>query len=494
VDENGEPMVVYHGTPYGDIQVFDSTTSPDWYEDMAWDDTRGNYSEGVSWFSSNKMIADGYSSGVFAQKAGPWQEKNIEVAHLPLPAGTLVVVYPGNGERPIPLTEEQIQSDTLPAAVLTPSGRLKSSAQLQVHFPNGARLGGSVFQKRNNGKEPASPQFVLRAAKEIYNAPIAQRSTSRTLGLFLNIKNPQVIDMGGEFFRSMGRKADKAREQGYDGMFVTNVVDPGSNAVRAESATTYAAFSPTQIKSATANDGGYDAENPSILRAAPAPQGEPSISLSSVPSFLRALDSQPRRKKDSPQPIRQNAIHTYQSFTGNDPGGIRKGSGAAAHKSRQHGNGVSIGERVAGRLPILDPKLFERVSDAGAGEHSIFFDKASGRVVRVTKAGYVGFSGKDVEAYIQRWALSNRLFGDDAVIEGILKMPGKEDFSLVVSQPFITGRSSTAEDEALIRDYLLGRGFSEHDGYWIHPYLGIEVRDAGTDGNAIITENRLVSR
>lgn len=78
----------------------------------------------------------------------------------------------------------------------------------------------------------------------------------------------------------------------------------------------------------------------------------------------------------------------YAAFTGNDPGRIQKGTGADAHKSRQHGNGVSIGERVAGRLPILDPRLFERVSDAGAREHSIFFDKPTGRAVRDTRSGF----------------------------------------------------------------------------------------------------------
>ncbi|MCA1963799.1 MAG: hypothetical protein LDL31_07635, partial [Prosthecobacter sp.] len=261
------------------------TQNPDWYEDMAWDDSRGNYSEGTHWFSSKKSIAQGYAAGIFAKNAGEWKEEGIEVEELPLPDEVRVLVYPGRGAKPIVLTQEQIDADKLPPEVLTPKGRLKSGAQLQVHFPNGASLGGAVFMNRNGGKEPSSPKFVLQVAKKIYNAPIPQRTSSRIVETFLNIKNPKVIDMNGEFFRQMGKKADRAHEQGHDGMIVSRVVDPGINPSRAEIATTFAVFSSTKIKSATANTGTYSAETGDIRYSfAPEPPIRPSSTSLSIDS------------------------------------------------------------------------------------------------------------------------------------------------------------------------------------------------------------------
>ena len=246
----GYVIEAYHGTPYGEITIFDEKKSPDWYDGIGEDDRGENYSPGTTWLSSSKFIADGYSSGAYAQKAGPYKPTGIPVEDQDLPEGTTVRLLPGNGAKSILLTDDQVAADKIPESALTPAGRMKHRAQLQVHFPNGSSLGGASFVNRNGGKEPSSPQHALRLAREIYNLPIAQRETSRTYRVFLKLLNPAVLDMKGEKFARMGRKADAAKYNGHDGIVVQNVRDPGSSPTRAPIATTYGVFSPSQIKSA----------------------------------------------------------------------------------------------------------------------------------------------------------------------------------------------------------------------------------------------------
>lgn len=97
---------------------------------------------------------------------------------------------------------------------------------------------------------------------------------SQVIPVYLAIKNPLVIDAGGAMWHSVKHDGKTginsiallAKERGHDGLIVKNVVDRGSHkdAAAKKTATSYAVFSPIQIKS-TFNSGAYDPANPAIL-------------------------------------------------------------------------------------------------------------------------------------------------------------------------------------------------------------------------------------
>ncbi len=94
--------------------------------------------------------------------------------------------------------------------------------------------------------------------------------------VFLSIKNPLKVSAKGESWRFIEYKgevydinelAEHAQRKKYDGLIVTRVADRGRGDVTSKSATTYIAFSPTQIKSAIGNEGTFDPANPDITKS-----------------------------------------------------------------------------------------------------------------------------------------------------------------------------------------------------------------------------------
>src|SRR5690606_27302507 len=90
---------------------------------------------------------------------------------------------------------------------------------------------------------------------------------------FLSIRNPLEHDFGGELFDpdSVERVIRRARREGHDGVIIRNI----QNFEGGDTSTTYIAFRPEQIKSATSNVGTFDPSSPDILaQEARAPEQE----------------------------------------------------------------------------------------------------------------------------------------------------------------------------------------------------------------------------
>jgi len=91
------------------------------------------------------------------------------------------------------------------------------------------------------------------------------------LPVYLSLQNPLVIDAKGNYWRHLGEHgtADTAgvvaKEKGYDGIIVRNVGDANAGHWP-ETATTYVAFYPTQIKSAKGNAGTFSSDDPNIYK------------------------------------------------------------------------------------------------------------------------------------------------------------------------------------------------------------------------------------
>jgi len=179
----------------------------------------------------------------------------------------------------------------------------------------------------------------------------------------------------------------------------------------------------------------------------------------------------------------------YQAITGQSE--QRRSTAANVAEQRKHG-GIILS--VAGFVAWADahgrtlvPSALELDSGgATGGEHLVFYDEASQRVVKLTKPGFVGYYAEDAGAYLERWALANRVFGDDVKVEGVVWLPDEDAARVVISQPFIQGRDATADE---VSSFLNEHGFVEDRGRWIHPILGVTVGDTLTEGNAITRDD-----
>lgn len=132
---------------------------------------------------------------------------------------------------------------------------------------------------------------------------------------------------------------------------------------------------------------------------------------------------------------------------------------------------------------VIDLRTFAPPANASAGgEHIVYADERTRRIVKLTKPGLLGAQAADAGAYMQRMALGNRLFGDDVWFEGILMLPGEEEPRTMISQPFIEGRDASTDEQVA---YVRSKGFVEYHGKFVHPVLAITVWDSFTSGNII---------
>lgn len=95
--------------------------------------------------------------------------------------------------------------------------------------------------------------------------------------------------------------------------------------------------------------------------------------------------------------------------------------------------------------------------DSHGNEHDIWFREMDGeaRVIKITRGSYAlyGLSGSPA-AYLRRWLNSNRLFGDDIRLVGILP-----DGRFVISQLFVEGSMPTTHE---MHRALSARGWQQY--------------------------------
>jgi len=87
--------------------------------------------------------------------------------------------------------------------------------------------------------------------------------------LFMNLRNPKIVDYKGQTWKADGMNINdevaKAMQKGYDGFIAKNIIDVGFTDVTPPASNDYIAFNNTAVKSATDNNGNFDASNPNIL-------------------------------------------------------------------------------------------------------------------------------------------------------------------------------------------------------------------------------------
>ncbi|SKA88876.1 hypothetical protein SAMN02745166_01500 [Prosthecobacter debontii] len=216
-----------------------------------------------------------------------------------------------------------------------------------------------------------------------------------------------------------------------------------------------------------------------------------SFSLSPMPPSLRLLDSGNLNDSLTSDEVR-NPASIFLKLSEVDAGAVESRSSTDEKQRGKSGRGVISHSRFVawarenGRE--IDPASFsgltaEQVDVKAGGEHIAYLNEDSQRMVKLTKPGMHGFYADDAGRYIQRWALSNRRLGDEVTIEGVVKLPGDDEYRTVISQPFIIGDEP---GPGVAAGYLKSKGYFEYEGSWVHPILGVTIRDVNTEGNALV--------
>ena len=222
VDENGEPRVVYHGTPGGRFSVFgEQEGNSDAY-------TRN----GMYFFTASPVVADGYSTKSHYKDDGTNDK---------------------DGHRDMTIDDSEIE-------IRERRDRYSKNPDKVIGYEayyNGEYIPDSDAKSR----EDAMKKAMKSVARNYYPAD------SRVFEAFMNLRNPYIVDAENGNWRNVQYPSkEELTNRGHDGIVIENV-DDSAIAVRREISTDYIALEPTQIKSATENEGTFDINNKDIRKS-----------------------------------------------------------------------------------------------------------------------------------------------------------------------------------------------------------------------------------
>lgn len=231
VDENGEPLVVYHGTQTGGFTVFDNS--------------KGNATSKIPvdgfMFASNPTIADGYSISQIIGK-----------------------------------------DETMDGAPIDPDNENISVVEVKKPLNSKYRYNGTVDREWIPHGYGPTPEEAVRKTKEVISRTYYRKPGSEVKNVFLSLKNPLIVEHGS--WKNIYEYIKQGRNAKHDGVIIGNINDPSIplRSAKGESNADFVAFAPNQIKSATDNTGEFSADNDDIrFRRTQKPQEE-SASLIAV--------------------------------------------------------------------------------------------------------------------------------------------------------------------------------------------------------------------
>ena len=240
VDENGEPMVVYHGTAIGGFSIFGKASKGIYFTDSrkAIDDYAWNGNKDVDNYFPFDPFADNQLDIV-----NKWlSEKDRGM----MPKGTQVKEENGGWRIYLPDgTGLSTNFDSETMMMLLMEYATKDNPEFE---------GKGVYSTHLNMKNP----FVIDAESKSWSDLPKTINGVTIPEKYMVVHQKQTVstDEWAEFLQS-----EEGRKLGFDGMIVNNVYDSHT---ADGTITDYIAFEPTQIKSATDNVGTFDTSNPDI--------------------------------------------------------------------------------------------------------------------------------------------------------------------------------------------------------------------------------------
>jgi DNA ligase (NAD+) len=214
---------------------------------------------------------------------------------------------------------------------------------------------------------------------------------------------------------------------------------------------------------------------PLELKEAPTP----TVDLDAWLPYLVSSESTSNPRRPSPQSAGPSLARRLLAD-------LRTSDGAdVSQRLGQETQPVVSWARESGRL--IDPSRFARLAAChpqlgGQSEHTVFHVQQQHRVIKMTLPPAFGAQG-DATAYLTNLVESNRLFGDDIQLHGVLET--ELGPSLITSQPFVVGEVPELSE---IAEWFQSNGYhSTGHNRWKNEKSGVEIADAHV-GNLLRTQ------
>lgn len=224
VDEDGNPLVVYHGTSES-FEEFDTSISLTEGRDRA------------AFFSDSSEVSDTYTSHQVLDEKQRISETTRALAELETEYSRLMGELPPERENAF------------------------------IHYTNRAVENGEITREdydRLHSLWERHQELDSYTLDEIQDYESKKKPQMKAV--YLSLKNPKIINANGMGSSYIVPEALQGIDRTkYDGIIFRNIVDTGDG-TDTES-TVFAVFSPTAIKSATGNSGKFDPKDPNITKS-----------------------------------------------------------------------------------------------------------------------------------------------------------------------------------------------------------------------------------
>ncbi|MDR1305248.1 MAG: hypothetical protein LBK76_08510 [Verrucomicrobiales bacterium] len=147
---------------------------------------------------------------------------------------------------------------------------------------------------------------------------------------------------------------------------------------------------------------------------------------------------------------------------------------------------------------VLDEEAFRawlkaHKGSVEGGEHTVYFDRKSNRVVKITHPdvtgeGVIGHP-KNIHDYLTNLYLQNQEFADDVRLEGVINLHDTPFMQVIISQPWIKGgRPATlAEKKQYFANH--GFGYDPKDEIFVRTVSGETLRVGDHDGDNVMARD-----
>ena len=280
VDENGEPMVVYHGSDRAAFAAFNTKMSEAEVIFMSSSpNTAGTYTP-----QNKPSLRKVYDNSQFFDFESEVKEASREAARIvkeeygfDVPDDFFVESFRnGVGKTGKEIEEAgyeaiyKVTQKTKPIEPERPDLDTSDARKMLQQLSDYKKARDKYDAEREVWLADVYPKS--KKLHEIF-WNLYQKYNGGVYGLFANLRNPLVIDANHHSFKeikygdkmtSAANVARSARDEGYDGVIITDVYDEGIWGSTGSFANDYIAFDPNQIKSATDNNGEFNPDDPDI--------------------------------------------------------------------------------------------------------------------------------------------------------------------------------------------------------------------------------------
>ena len=276
VDANGKPLVVYHGTG-GDFSTFSS-------EKLGSNTGAASAKRGF-FFASNPKVSDFYSRMAFEDLVGKIKDEFSRALKEKPVGGKWVGGYEGDfvldsdpdagrayKERVLRAREAFLQLDKNKARYTRINRRILEISHevlddYRIHIADAKKADQQFLEENPYFSSLVDEYKGLELERNELLMSFGRMHGANVMPVFLKIENPLTHDFEGKQYRDVTYNdlIKQAQEQGRDGVILKNTFDTSDHPKDRPMTDIYVVFEPTQIKSATGNNGNFDPDDPDIL-------------------------------------------------------------------------------------------------------------------------------------------------------------------------------------------------------------------------------------